>query len=217
VKTLLDEGIEFYIDVHTYGPTILHSWGIETNQTTDPAMWFGEPSWDGKRNGTVVIPPLVEYEEYIPPGELSEVEQFANHMSKAIKDGAKVPGRAVLPYQDYVVQPGAKFYPTSGSADDYAYSRHRKTPALPFVRAYTLECGDGAHSAHQPTAAQFAFIEIEVHCALLSLLQAVATWIGKQNPAQTTPGGGGGCLSVVAFGAIGLAAAAAVLAGVLSG
>jgi carboxypeptidase T len=219
VKALLDEGIEFYVDVHMYGPTILHSWGIETNQTTDPTMWFGEPSWDGKRDGTVPIPPFLEYKEFIPAAELSEVVQLANHMAKAIKDGTKVPGRAAIPYQDYLVQPGALLYPTSGSADDYAYSRHRKDPLKPFVRAYTMECGDGAHSGHRPTAAQYKFIEQEVHCALLSLLQSVATWIGKQNPAQPPPtsGSGGGCFSAFFFGALGLAGAAAVVAEVMRG
>jgi len=43
IKTLLDEGIEFYVDCHMYGPTILHSWGIGRNQTTDSTMWFGNP------------------------------------------------------------------------------------------------------------------------------------------------------------------------------
>jgi carboxypeptidase T len=213
VKALLDEGIEFYVDVHSYGPTILHPWGIDTNQTSDPAMWFGNPAFDGKRDGTVALPPFA-YREFIPAAELSEVVQLANHMAKAIKDGTDVAGRAAIPYQDYVVQQSAQFYPTSGSADDYAFSRHRQNPASPFVRAFTLECGVN----HQPVAAQFAFVEQEVHCALLALLQSAAMWIGKQNPAKPLPSSGsGGCIPVFILGASGLAAAAAVLAQVLHG
>jgi len=206
VKTLLDEGIEYYIDCHMYGPTILYSWGIEENQTTDPAMSFTNPAFDGARNGVTTPPPvpLIDYMEYIPAAELTEVAAIANHMSKAIKSGTDIAGRGVNPYATYTPQPGALFYPCSGSADDYAFSRHIKDPSLPFVRAFTLECGNPG-TTFRPTEAQFVFIEREVHCALLSLLKYVATWIAKSSappPPPPPPSNSGcGCPTLMLLGA----------------
>jgi zinc carboxypeptidase len=188
IKTLLDEGIEFYVDCHMYGPTVLHSWGIGTNQTTTSAMSFSNSAYDGKRPGTVtpIVAPAVDYKEYIPAAELVEVSNLATRMQQAIKDGTDVPGRSVYPYTDYVVQPGAQFYPTSGSADDYAYSRHLANSTLPFVRAYTIECGDSVTTGFRPTEPMYVFVEQELHCALLALLKTAAAWIGKRNSSSSS-------------------------------
>jgi hypothetical protein len=48
---LLDRfpNIRYFVDLHSYGETILHSWGSDQNQSDDPRMSFRNPAYDGKR------------------------------------------------------------------------------------------------------------------------------------------------------------------------
>src|SRR5262249_46584340 len=37
VKLFADEGVSYFLDVHAFSRSILYSWGIEANQSVDPA------------------------------------------------------------------------------------------------------------------------------------------------------------------------------------
>jgi hypothetical protein len=175
VKILLDEGVQFYIDCHMFGPDILHSWGIESNQSIDTAKNFRNAAFNGLRDGTTGTTP---YAEHITTADESEITTLAGQMATAITSATT----AV-----YTVEPGALLYPTSGAADDYAYSRHFVDATKPRVIAFTLECGSSAEGSHHPDfTTQYPKIEKEVHAAILSMLTYVSTWVA---PAATTSTG----------------------------
>ena len=51
VMWLLDRfpNIRFFIDLHSYGETLLYNWGSDENQSHDPEMCFMNEAYDGKR------------------------------------------------------------------------------------------------------------------------------------------------------------------------
>lgn len=128
VRHLLDAftNIGFMIDVHSYSELILFPWGDDDNQTTDPAMSFANPAFDGVR-GT---PGDSLYREYIA----DEDRDWYTRAGEAMRDAiAAVRGRT------YTLQQAVLLYPTSGTSKDYAYSRHLVDTGKRKVYAYTLE------------------------------------------------------------------------------
>ena len=188
VRTLLQNNPAFYVDVHMYGPTILHSWGIETNKPVTTATPVPPCATTPQRDGTLTSGgAFTGYEEPINQDELKAIVKGATAMNAAVKAATGA---------DYKVQPGAQFYPTSGAADDFAYFRSLGggAPTL----AYTIECG----TTFLPLfATELPDIQNEVHAALLALLKHAASTIvtsgggssGSGSPAPTaTPNAGPG-------------------------
>jgi carboxypeptidase T len=128
VRHLLDTdpGIGFMIDVHSYSELILHPWGDDDNQTTDPEMNFLNPAFDGLRGN----PGDSVYREYIAEADRDWYVTAGQAMRDAI---AAVRGRT------YTLQQSVLLYPTSGTSKDYAYSRHFVDTGKRRVYAYTLE------------------------------------------------------------------------------
>jgi murein tripeptide amidase MpaA len=121
--------IGFFIDVHTYSDLILYNWGDDQNQTTDPPMNFQNSTYNKQRG----LPDDSAYSEYISPSDLSSAISLANSLHDGIQGvrGTK-----------YTVQQSFSLYPTSGTSDDYAYSRHIVDGSKNKIFAYTLECGN---------------------------------------------------------------------------
>jgi murein tripeptide amidase MpaA len=130
VRHLLDEHpfISCMMDVHSYSELVLYPWGDDNNQTTDPAMNFLNPAFNGLR-GT---PGDSVYKEYIPASQQTWLVDSGVKVRDAI---AAVRGRA------YTVQQSILLYPTTGTAHDYAFSRQFGRRPRPRVYAYTLETG----------------------------------------------------------------------------
>jgi murein tripeptide amidase MpaA len=126
--------IRFLIDLHSYGEDILYSWGDDEDQTTTPTMNFQNPAFDGLRG----LGGDTAYREYIPTSDMELAIGLANGMRDAI--GA-VRGR------QYTVEPSFSLYPTAGTSDDYAFSRHLVDGAKAKVMSYTIEWG----SPNNPT------------------------------------------------------------------
>ncbi len=120
--------VRYFIDVHSYSESILYTWGDDDNQTTTPDMNFRNPAFDGKRG----IANDAVYREYIPPADRNLTVKLANGMRDAIK---AVRGRV------YTVQQAVGLYPTAGTSDDYAFSRHLVDANKTKVLAYTIEWG----------------------------------------------------------------------------
>jgi murein tripeptide amidase MpaA len=205
--------ISFFVDVHSYGRDILYPWGLDTDQSTDPAQNFANTAKDHLRDGVHHS----AYGEYIPAITLAVVQAMARRMSEFIlrKAGGSDPkaqARSV-----YKVMQSAAFYVTSGASDDYCFSRWftaatAGTPISP-VMAFTLEVGgdpkDGPeHDEGRFTPDYVKFfpkIEREVHAALWALLTAAAA-TGYQppgGPAQPSPPKVGSGTCVVASAAYG--------------
>ncbi len=164
---LLDEEIEFFVDVHSFSRKLLYPWGMDGNQTRDPSQNYANPAWDSRRDGTVAGP----YGEYIPADALERHVQIATAMHDAIVDGAGSDRRARV-RSEYAVEPSLALYPTTGTFSDYAYSVRDDAS----MTSYTLECGSDAdgEGGFQPVPAIYPKIEREVHLALLALLSQAA-------------------------------------------
>src|SRR5882672_1054662 len=120
--------IRYFVDLHAYGETILHSWGTDENQSDEPTMCFANPAFDGKR-GRIHDD---EYREHIDPDDERASVRLGRLMSRAI---ALVRGRK------YKVQQSVGLYPAAGCSDDYTYSRHITDSAKSKVLAFTVEWG----------------------------------------------------------------------------
>ena len=127
---LLDRfaNIRYFVDLHSYGETILHSWGTDENQTHDPKMSFRNRAYDGKRG---LIHDNV-YREHIRRADLKEALRMGQAMAGAIR---LVRGR------EYRLQQSVGLYPTTASSDDYAYSRHLTDATMGKIISYTMEWG----------------------------------------------------------------------------
>lgn len=120
--------IRFFVDLHSYSEDILYSWGDDDDQTNDPSMNFKNPAFNGLRG----ITNDSAYMEYIPSSDLTLAIDLANNFRDGIQS---VRGTT------YIVKPSMGLYPTAGSSDDYAYSRHFIDSSKEKVIAYTLEWG----------------------------------------------------------------------------
>lgn len=133
---LLDQNsdIRYFIDIHSFSEDILYAWGDDLDQSSNPNMSFRNSAFDGKRG----IANDTAYKEYLASADKTAVVKLANAMSSAIK---QVRGRV------YTVMQSMSLYPTAGSSDDYAFSRHLVDSSKPKVLSYTIEWG----SADNPT------------------------------------------------------------------
>ena len=127
---LLDRfpNLRYLVDLHSYGETILHSWGSDQNQSRDPRMSFQNPEYDGRR-GRIHDD---DYREHIVASDLKEALRMGNAMAGAIRH---VRGRK------YRVEQSVGLYPTAASSDDYAYSRHLVDRGKGKIIAFTMEWG----------------------------------------------------------------------------
>jgi hypothetical protein len=161
---LLDRfpNIEYLVDLHSYGEMILHSWGSDENQSDDPQMNFRNPHFDGLRGR---IHDDV-YREYI----LAEDAKLAAHLGQQMADAIRrVRGR------NYKVKPGVGLYPTSGSSDDYAYSRHLVNRHKGKIIAFLFEYGRSrASTPFHPPYDEMRKVMREVTAGLLQLCATVA-------------------------------------------
>jgi murein tripeptide amidase MpaA len=147
--------IRFFIDVHSYSEDILYNWGDDDNQTNRQPMNFQNPTFDGKRG----VGNDSTYREFIPAADKTAVVKLAKQMRAAIQ---AVRGR------NYTVMQSMSLYPTAGTSDDYAYSRHLVDPSKPKVLSYTIEWGspDNPTPFHPPYPEMKQIIQ-EITAALL--------------------------------------------------
>jgi len=161
---LLDRfpNIRYLVDLHSYGETILHSWGTDENQSDDPRMNFRNPRYDGMRgriNDHV-------YREYFPAADAKLAARMGKRMADAIR---RVRGR------EYKVKQAVGLYPTAGASDDYAYSRHLVDRRKAKIIACTIEWGRSrASTPFHPPYDEMRKVMREVTAGLLELCVSVA-------------------------------------------
>jgi carboxypeptidase T len=172
VGWLLDQhpSVGFFIDVHSFGEDILYNWGDDDNQTSDSSMNFRNPTFDARRGIPDSTPggDPQKYREYLPATDLTTMTGLGNVMRDAIHAAH---GR------QYAVKGAVGLYPTSGTSDDYAYSRHFLDKHKGKVLGYVIEWGPQrpsvAKSFHPDYSDMVPIIE-EVTAALLAFSVAVA-------------------------------------------
>ena len=107
--------ISRFVDIHSFGGDVLHPWGDDENQTLDPTVNFSNPAWNGQRGK-----PGDAYREYIVPSDLTQVTTIGASMRSAI---AAVRGETYSLAQSFLLPSVGTTYPTSGTSDDWAFSR----------------------------------------------------------------------------------------------
>ncbi|HYR87671.1 MAG TPA: M14 family metallopeptidase [Terriglobia bacterium] len=147
--------IRYFIDIHSYSEDILYNWGDDQNQSQNPEMSFLNPAFDGKRG----VANDAKYREFITDADKAAVLKLAKQMRAAI---LAVRGRK------YTVMQSMSLYPTAGSSDDYAYSRHLANSSKPKIFSYTIEWGsqDNETPFHPPYSEMKHIIQ-EITAALL--------------------------------------------------
>ena len=176
VRWLLDRYrfIRYFMDIHSYSGDVLFVWGDDSDQSVDPNMNFRNHAYDGQRGVGG------GYGEYIPPRDLSLVQGVAQRVANAI---TKVRGQSYAAIQSVSLRgsSGTVSYPTSGTVDDYAYSRHFTNCCTGKVFAFTLEFGlqasDTRTSFHPPWP-QMEKIVADADAGLVELcVAALPVWV----------------------------------------
>jgi carboxypeptidase T len=131
VKYLFDkyDNIQYFVDIHSCGEMILYSWGDDTNQNNDPSENFLNDKYSGVR-GKLRGRYADDYKEFIEKVDEDIIKNLANRMYEALK---KVRGRR------YKVQQAVGLYSTSGTSDDYAFSRHIVDKSKNKIYGFTIE------------------------------------------------------------------------------
>jgi hypothetical protein len=143
--------IRWYVDVHSYSEDILYVWGDDELQVTDPSQSFQNSALNGTRG-------LIggAYGEFMDDGDL------ARHIALA---GAFTASLREVRGTNYVPKPGFSLYPTSGTNDDYAYSRHLVDPSKGKTLAFTVEWG----TQFQPLPPEMQEVIKDVSAGLIGL------------------------------------------------
>jgi murein tripeptide amidase MpaA len=143
--------IKWYIDVHSYSEDILYVWGDDEAQVADTNMNFHNSSFNGQRGllGDT-------YREFIPNGDLSALQGLAGSFTRALGQV-----RSKL----YVAKPAFSLYATSGTTEDYAYSRHLVDSSKSKSLSFTVEWG----TEFQPPWAEMEEIIKDVSAGLIGL------------------------------------------------
>jgi carboxypeptidase T len=173
VAWLLDRypSVTHFIDVHSFGEEILYNWGDDDDQTTDPSMNFHNPAYDGKRGIPDSTPggDPAKYREYLPAADLGEEIALGTIMRDAIQAAH---GR------QYSVKSAVGLYPTSGTSDDWTYSRSFVDSTNGKVLGFTIEWGPQRASlpkSFHPDYPDMVSIIEEITAALLAFCSAVAS------------------------------------------
>lgn len=191
VANLIDaEKVEVFVDVHMTGRSVSFPWGMETNQSTERAMSFGNTAFDGKRDG--VAGTATRYGEFVDNDLNNLLADLGLAMAKEIVDsaGASPVARRRSTYavsQSAGMEGDGETY--TGVADDYAFSRQFAAGVDRRCVAFTIECGltksqnpdnpDEDEGGFQPSYTDvYPKIEREVHAGLFGLLKhgSWSTW-----------------------------------------
>ena len=159
--------IRYLVDLHSYGESILHSWGSDENQSKDPTMNFQNRAYDGKRGKLFDD----AYREYFPPEDRKAAVAIARRMAAAIR---LVRGR------QYQVKPSVGLYPTAGATDDYSYSRHFVDPRKGKIIPLTVEWGRShASTPFHPPYPEMRRVMREVSAGLLAVCMGARSRAGN--------------------------------------
>ncbi len=149
----------YFVDVHSHAGDILYPWGDDEDQTTDPSKSFKNSAWDGTRGVKGDA-----YAEYLPVSRLAELQASANVMRNGILG---VRG------QSYVVEQSFSLYPTSGSSEDWAFTREFVAPTRGKLSGFVIEFNTDVHTGYIdffPTWGEMLMLIADVDAGLLALV-----------------------------------------------
>lgn len=159
VKHLLDtQRMVTFVDVHSYSEFVMWPWGHAPIQSIDPTKRF-----TGLATGTCTPSIPNSYAEYLDPRDHERFSTVGQTIADAIH---LVRGRS------YVSKPSLDLYATTGTFDDYVYSRHIANPALGKTYGFTFETGPwtgDARTAFHPEDPEP--VKRDAKAGLLTLMQ----------------------------------------------
>ncbi|HSJ84405.1 MAG TPA: M14 family zinc carboxypeptidase [Acidimicrobiia bacterium] len=147
----------YFVDVHSYWGDILHPWGDDENQSSDPGKNFANAAWDGARGLAGD-----SYGEYMPATRL------AQHLAAAtvMRDGIQaVRGEPYLIKQGFWLW--SSTYPTSGTSEDWAFTREFINPRRGQLNAFVIEFN--RNHDFFPTWAEMVDLIADIDAGLLAL------------------------------------------------
>jgi murein tripeptide amidase MpaA len=164
----------WYLDIHSFTGDVLFPWGDDSDQTSNASMNFMNPAYNGQRG--------VDggYQEFIPASDLTTVQGAAQRVTDAI-NGVRG-GHYEAKQSVYLLgTTGAIRYPTSGTIDDYTYSRHFADCTRGKVFGLTVEfgywTGDYRTSFHPPWT-EMEQIVPEIDAGMVELCRIAApAWV----------------------------------------
>ncbi|WP_406208630.1 M14 family metallopeptidase [Kitasatospora sp. NBC_01560] len=157
VRWLLDRfpRTRWFVDVHSHAEDVLFVWGDDENQSVEPGMNFRNPAFDGTRG----IAGDLAYAEFIEKSDADSSALLAERFCQGLHG---VRGRTYTPMS------GFQLYPTSGTSDDYAYSRHIVDQDRGRILAFTIEWGE----IFQPLWPEMERIVLDVDAGLVQFCLA---------------------------------------------
>jgi len=132
--------VRWYMDIHSAAGDLLYTWGDDDDQSSDPGQTFTNATWDGRRG----VLGVQDYREWIEEADLGTVSRVARRAAAAMHGVGKRP---------YRPEQAVGLYATSGTSDDYAFSRHVVNPGLNKVYGFTMEFGHPTN--FYPTTPEF--------------------------------------------------------------
>lgn len=155
VRWLVDQfpNARYFVDVHSFSGDVLYPWGDDENQTTDPSKSFKNSAWDGQRGVAGDA-----YGDYLPAARLVELQTAANVM----RDGIYA-----VRSQSYVTKQGFWLYPTSGTSEDWAFTREFLDPTKAKLSGFVIEFNKNIDFF--PTWAEMKDLIVDVDAGLVAL------------------------------------------------
>lgn len=137
------KGLTWFVDLHSFGGSVLYAWGDDNAQTKEPGQSFANKKYDGRRGVTGDDePPKTAYKEYIKADDLRGQISLANKMKAAMEKAGKTV---------YEVMESVGLYPTSGGSTDYALGRYYgKKCGTSKLQGFTIEFGEESGSPSCP-------------------------------------------------------------------
>jgi hypothetical protein len=159
VQWLVDQfaNARYFVDVHSYTGDVLYPWGDDENQTIDSSKSFKNPAWDGQRGVSGDA-----YKEYLPATRLAELQTAANVMRDGIN---AVRGQGYVSKQGFWLW--ASTYPTSGTSEDWAFTREFLAPNRGKLSGFVIEFNK--NSDFFPTWAQMVDLIADIDAGLIAL------------------------------------------------
>ncbi|KAF4982118.1 hypothetical protein FZEAL_2224 [Fusarium zealandicum] len=135
--------LSWFVDLHSFGGSVLYAWGDDNAQTKKPGQSFANEKYDGRRGVTGDDePPKTAYKEYIKSQDLAGQKTLGNRMKAAMERAGETL---------YEVMESVGLYPTSGASTDYALGRYYgDTCGASKLQGFTIEFGEESGSEACP-------------------------------------------------------------------